>query len=471
MLKEFFKNISIYGILPVVGKFMGFFLIPVYARVFSTVEFGIVELITTLVSFLVFACNLEIYTSVGRYFYEKESIKHKGVLISTGLFLTIITSLFVVLLSFLFEDTVLKQYIGSASYLKEYRFGIVWLFVNAISTYLSIIPRYEKRPKLYVIVNSTSLFFRFCSTIIFVIFLKVGIIGVIYGHIVGDTTSILLNGLASKRYLQLNFSGKDAISIIKYAFPLVPGLLTVGLWNPLSRNLITTFFSVSVLGLYAFALRFASITSIFNGALRNTWQPILFENMKDKSFVTKIREIAGVSTIITVGIGVFITLLSPNLCFWIGTEKYMDSAILIGFLSLSGTFNVLSQIRGYAPLVNNKTYVHSLINIFSLLMGVAAFYFINDTWGLLGLGIIMVLYNFLNYILLAEYTRIKEKVMLYNLWELLLFFFQLISIVLIIVNAHLFVRVVTLLLYLSINIVILKKINWLTRLTKITKQQ
>lgn len=470
MIKYFLKNISIYGILPVVGKFLGFFMIPIYARMFSTAEFGIVELIITLVSFLVYACNLEMYTSIGRYFYERESLKQRRTLISTGLFLTIITSLVILSLSYFFENIAIKQYIGNISYLKEYRFGILWMFLNAISTYLSVIPRYEKRPKLYVTINSISLFLRLCSTIFFVLFLKVGIIGVIYGHIVGDIASILFNGIASKKYLGLKFSKKEALLIIMYAFPLVPGLLAVGLWIPLSRNLTSYFFSVSVLGLYAFAARFASITSIFNGALKNTWQPILFENIKDKFFVTKIREIAGFSAMITLGIGVFLTSLSPELCLWVGTEKYAESAVFIGFLSLSGTFNVLSQLRGYGPFVNNKTYIHSAINIFSLLIGVVAFYIINDKMGLIGLGVIMTLYNFLNYILLSEYTRKKEKVELYNSWELLLFLFQAISILLIAVNAHLYLRVGVLILYIFFNLIMLKKMDWELRLISVRKK-
>lgn len=457
--------------MPVIGKFLGFFLVPIYARVFSAAEFGIVELISTLVSFMVFACNLEMYSSIGRYFYEKEKVRQKGVLISTGLFLTFISSILVVILCFFFEDVVVERYIRNSLYVREYRFGVLWLFLNAVSTYLGIIPRYEKKSKLYVIVNTTSLLLRLCSTIFFVLVLKVGIIGVIYGHIVGDATSIIFNGIVSRRYLLLSFSKNDALRIIKYAFPLVPGLLAAGLWAPLSRNMTATLFSVSVLGLYAFASRFASLTSIFNGALRNTWQPMLFENIKNKNFVKDIRKIAGFSVVITVGIGTFLTLLSPELCMWIGTEKFADSSVLVGFLCLSGSFNVLCQIRGYGPLINNKTYINSIVNVIALLIGVLLFYAIKDKMGIIGLGIIMATYNFLIYILLSEYTRIKEKVMLYNIWELLLYLFLVISIFLVACNISFFYRILVLFIYIGVNLVIIHRLQWTDAIAKMFKRK
>ena len=80
-MKSFFKQVTIYGVLPVAGKFIGFFLVPIYARVFSSAEFGVVELLVTLAHFLMFACNLEFYTAIGRFFYDSNSLDERKKLI------------------------------------------------------------------------------------------------------------------------------------------------------------------------------------------------------------------------------------------------------------------------------------------------------------------------------------------------------------------------------------------------------
>ena len=118
---------SIYGILPVAGKFIGFFLVPVYARVFQSTELGQIELITTLVSFLVFLINLEFYTSIGRYFYEKETIEKQRILVSTGLWMAVLSTLIVLLFCFLFQDSILRYYLNDPSLSYVLKIGFIYL--------------------------------------------------------------------------------------------------------------------------------------------------------------------------------------------------------------------------------------------------------------------------------------------------------------------------------------------------------
>lgn len=466
-MREFIKNISIYGLLPVLGKFLGFFLIPIYARVFSTNDFGVVELVTSLISFLIFACNLEMYSSIGRYFYEKNTLEERRKLISTGFILTIITTLIVSSFIFLSEDFIYEKYFESYDYKNIFRVAIIWLTLSALSTYLSIIPRYEKKVVLYVVVNFTALFIRLVSTIVFVLWLKVGIIGIVYGHICGDFTSLILNAIISKKYLGFAFKKEYVPLILKFALPLVPGLLLIGLWEPVSRNLITMFFSVSVVGLFAFANRFTSINSIFSGALRNAWQPMLFENINDLSFSTQIKKIGGLSVFVTLGIGTAITLLAPELCLILGTETYQDSDIFVGFLSLSGALSVLSQIRGFGPLVYNKTYINSIINIICFLFGVLLFYIIRDRFGLIGLGFILLTYQLASYLLLTEYTRIKSKIKFYNRWEIGFLFFIVLAEILVVIDASLGVRLLTFTVFGGFLIYVFRELGGISFIKKV----
>src|SRR5690606_37020273 len=158
-------------ILPVVGKFAGFFLIPIYTRLFSSAEFGMLELLMTLIKFLLFACSLEFYSAIGRFFYERELLSDKRKLISTGLILTIITSFIISIGSFQLEHYISDIYLNSHLYWFEFRLCLIWLFLEATSTYLSVIPRYEKKPKKYVLISVTSLLVRVSFTVLYVLFL------------------------------------------------------------------------------------------------------------------------------------------------------------------------------------------------------------------------------------------------------------------------------------------------------------
>ncbi len=425
-MKDFLKQISIYGILPVAGKFAGFFLIPVYTRLFSSAEFGMLELLMTLIKFLLFACNLEFYNAIGRYFYEKESLDWRKSLISTGLFLTVITSIIIAIGSFLFKDEFYKFYLNSFDFQLEFKLCLVWLFMEAIFTYLSVIPRFEKKPKTYVAISVSALFIRIASTILYVLVMDLGIAGVIYGHITGAIISLLLYSFASRKYLSFHFSYEIAKKITKFAVPIVPGLLLIGFWGPLSRNLIAKYYSLEFLGLFAFAIRIASVMEILNGAIRMAWNPLIFENFNKPNFKKDTQNISRLMGILAIGGASGITLLAPEISTYIGTEEYDKSALLIGFLCLTGIVEILKRLRGFGPLISNKTGLLTLAEAVGMILGIAMLIQFQNL-GLLGIGIAFLVSALVKYFILTNYT-VKKMNIAFNHWnDVLLFSFSLIS--------------------------------------------
>ncbi len=458
-LREFIKQISIYGVLPVIGKFIGFFLVPIYARVFSSSEFGMVELILTLVQFLVFASGLEFYTAIGRYFHSREAIIDKRKLISTGLFLTIFFTLIVICLGVVFQDKILNIYLKDTNFRKEYLVALLWLFFSSIFTYLGVIPRYDNRPKLYVIINITGLIVRVVATIFFVLELKIGIIGVIYGNIVGAVTSTILNIYASWKYLIFSFSMIEAKQIMKFAFPIVPGLILVGLWSPLSRNLVSEYFSIAVLGLLAFALRITSVMEMVNSAIRLAWNPMLFENYNKSTFKNDVSRISRFTGIITFFAGIVLTMIGPEIAYYIGTPEYAASSVLIGFLTFKSSVEILSSLRGFGPLVFNKTYILTLNEILGMLVGIFFFWLFQNRLGLIGLGLIFLLPGIFKYLAIVIYTSKKININFHSFTEFWIVILFIVSIVLVANSVSIQIRY-TFLLFTIISIgVMLKRLK------------
>jgi O-antigen/teichoic acid export membrane protein len=443
-LKEFLKHISIYGILPVVGRFAGFFLVPIYARIFSSYEFGIVELIVTLMSFLMFACNLEFYTSIGRFFYDRDSLHERKVMVSTGLFLTIFFTIIIIIVAYLVENSIIYYYLDNGDYHYEYKVSLIWLFFSAIYTYLSIIPRYDKKPKLYIIISVSSLLVRIGSTIVFVLVLKTGIVGVIYGNIAGSIISTILNGIASWKYLGYYFNLKDAKEIFKFSVPIVPGLLLIGLWNPLSRNLVSKYFSIQAVGLLSFAIRITSVMEIINSALGLAWNPLLFENYKKPTFKKDVYYISKFTGLITFWGAVFLTLFAHEIALYVGTPEYTESAILIGFLSFRWSLEVLRRLRGFGPMILKTTYILTINELIGIGMGVAMLVVFSNKLGLAGIGLAFLIPSLVKYIALISYTTRKLKIEFHSKDEIILAVVLIISIISMIFHVSVYIRLLML---------------------------
>jgi len=404
-LKEFVKSFSVYGFLPVFTKFASFLLVPLYIRVFSSAEFGIVELVVAAMGFIVFAMNLEFYGAIGRFFFDRESIREKQILISTGLGLTLAAATMVSLVSFIFIRTLHGLLFKTGDYYQLLRIGMIWSIFSAVSTYLSVIPRYLKKAKQYVLFNAISLLTKLASTIVFVVVLKTGIAGVLWGNVVGTIVSTALYWFSSSKYIRFLFSVQDARDIVKFSIPLVPGVLIIGIYQPIFRSVMGRNYSLEELGLFSFASRIAMILAIVETSIRLSWRPMLYENLKKANFGAsyfKISKLVGSLLLVT---GTVIIGLSTEIIYLIGTPEYYPSRLMIGGILIAQIIQNLDSLRGFGFEVAKKTYIISIITIVSRALGIVFLIFAAKPFGLLGVAIAYMVPLLLSYPIKVLYTK------------------------------------------------------------------
>lgn len=441
MIKRFLKSISIYGILPVVGKFLNFLLIPLYAKLFTPGEFGIIDLFDAYIFFLLIFASFEIPTALGRLYYVQPTIEYKKVIVSTCFYLSVLFSVCICLVAFSIRNVVLRLYIGNIGYSNLYILSLLWLFLMSINTFLSFVPRYDNKSTQYVLIGVVSIAIKLLSSVLFVAFFKQRIVGVFYGYICGNIVSIFLYAYIARNYLSVSFSLKYAREAILYIFPLVPGVVINGLWMPLLRNCISFFYPVSFIGFYAFANRLTSVNMIIYGALSTAWTPLLFEKKEFLSKGDDLRRISGAVLLVSSVLGLFITLFSPEFTIIIATNNYLYSTTLVAFLALAGIIKMISQLRGFGPYISDKTKYVTLSQLLSIVTSLLFFFCIKDRTGIYGIGVTVLVYEVINYLFLYTYTRRKFKIMLSYSWESLIVLYFIISGILLSYNINLQYRI------------------------------
>ncbi len=421
MLRNFIKNISIYGILPIVGKFLNFLLVPIYAKCFTPEQYGVIDLFDALVFFLLIVASLEIPTSMGRFFYDEESMEHKRKIVNTSLILTLFFVVLTISVTLFFKWTVLDEFLAGRGYENMLNVAMVWLFTLTINTFLSFIPRYDNRPKTYVTVGIISIATKLIFSILFVVVLKVGLMGVLYGYICGNVASILLYLWVSRHYFRAVFSWKYARRMLGYALPLLVGSILVEIWKPWLRHLIRQYYPMAVVGLYGFAIRLTSVNMIVHGAFKTAWKPLLFEKKGEFIHGDAMKRISGLVAMASILMGCLIACFAKEATIFIGSREYLDSVQLTGLLAVSGIIQMLCELRGFGPYIADRTYVVALANIVSIILATTFLITVKDSLGLFGIGYACIIYDTTSYLILVLYTKIRYKITLHNLWEIPLF--------------------------------------------------
>lgn len=425
-MKSFIKTFSLYGIVPVANKLVGFFLIPVYTRVFAPEDFGILEMFSTSAMFAVFFVSLELYTGVSRFFFEYKDFNNKRKLVSTGFWLNVLSGFLVCILISNTEFIVLKKLFGHTEYTLIYKFVILWIPLAALNTYFNVMMRLVKAQNYFVLFSIIQMILRVSSIILFVVVLKMGVAGVFMGQIVGALTGIFSFGFKVRKYISFKFDWIYAKKIIGFAAPIMPGLLLVGAEKPLINYLIQYNLSYNELGLYSIAIRLAGALMIIREAMRLAWRPYLYELIirKEKSYKTEVASIYNLMLAVLVLITFPIVVFGEEIIEIIAGKEYLSTFAVLGFVLLGSILHPLKLIVGIGPEITQKTYFLTIVEAAHFIFTVLMISVFIRWFGFIGVGITILSGQLIRFVLLwiITYKQLKLPISIFNtLWIFLIF--------------------------------------------------
>ena len=415
MLKKFIKSFSIYGLIPVLGKFISVLLLPLYTRVLTPEDYGAQDVLVQLAIFFTFLINLELYSGVGRYFYDKKDIIEKKKLISSGLWLTLIFGLIIVSLVLFFNNGLYTLFFETPKHKTAFYLTILWAPISALYTYFSVVMRYEQKPKVYFALSNIQLLIRILSTILFVVIFRLGVMGVILGHIVGELSSVFMFGFYLRQYFGFYFDKIDLKSILSFSLPMTPAVLIISFQKPLIRYLTVNYLSIVDLGYYTIALQIASILSFVQYGLSASWKPYLYEMIQKTGYEVEVKRIYNLFISVTSLVCLLIIFNGKLLLKMLTTPAYFPATSLIGFVTVTSMLEIIRQISGCGPIVVKKTKYITYIELVASLASVLFFVALHRYIGIIGLAVAFlggILIKFIwGWVLTKKFTDINLDIL------------------------------------------------------------
>ncbi len=382
---NFFKNFGIYGLVPVISKSIGFLLIPLYTSYLSVSEYGIQDIFTVFKKLAVFFIVLELYSGVGRYFYEYDKLEDRKKLISSAFNFQVITSIIVTAVLVIFHQNFYELLIGEEGFKTVYWIIVAWIPFAGFIGFFSVIVRYDSKAKQFLYITIFQLLVRLSITIYLIVKLNYGVLGIFIGHLSGSIIAAISYFILLKRYLYLTIAKEPILKVLKYSIPLIPGLLIMGVQPNITRYLIRTDLSSVEVGYFAFAMTLISFYAIIRIALRMAWQPFFFESAKKdpENLNERVIEIFNFFFYVLLCISIFVSLFSVEIVKLVAKPSYYESSKLIGLLSLPMALTIISEIAGIGINYAKKTNLKSRINILSVVIILGGLFLFLKPYGLM----------------------------------------------------------------------------------------
>lgn len=270
--KYLLKNTIIFAISAIANKFIAFFLVPIYTNALSPEEFGKVDLLFTICSFLFPLFTLNITESIYRFSMDKDKNDKKIFDIGIVCFiLSILLSLITIPIFNLFEEY------------KEYSvYFYFYLITVSLSQMLLSVLKGQERLKLFSFGNILNAALIGILNILLLVVFQWGTKGYFIAYIVANAITIVFCALINFRMFSIKkfkFDKKLFKNMTKYSIVLLPTSFMWWIINSSDRVMVTSLISSEANGIYAISYKIPSLLTTVASIFNQAW---IFSAIKEK---------------------------------------------------------------------------------------------------------------------------------------------------------------------------------------------
>lgn len=335
------KNTAIVTIGKICTQLISFFLLPLYTAYLTTGEYGVVDLLNTLISLLIPILTFQIDQGIFRYLIDKrDSKQEQAKLITTTIFFLSAQSIIYIILF-----AIISPWINN-----EYKYFLATnLVATAFTNVMLQIARGLGDNTKYTLGSFISATVTILLNLVFIVGFKMNAYGMLLASFLGNIACIIYTVISLKipKFIKRSLYDKSTLkSILKYSVPLIPNAISWWVVNVSDRLIITYFMNVSMNGIYSVANKFSSVVTTIYSVFNIAWTESAAVNFKEEDRDKYFSKVLDVTIRFFGALGIGIIAYMPFAFGILVNESYSEAYLQIPILIIATMFNILVSYFG-----------------------------------------------------------------------------------------------------------------------------
>lgn len=384
----FLKQGGNYLIASVATSALAFISIPVYTRLLSPKDYGVVSIFMGIVGVLGSVMALSADRSVSRYYFDQKGEIDFKRFVGTSSILSLVFFIINSFLLFLFADK-FANIVGLDK--KTVYLIIPMSIVNIIGLTFEQIYGPLKRSKEIALSSVIRVFLGFAFSVTFIFLFKSDkFYGQIIGQIVAGFCVVFFWIRLIVPYFKLSFDSSYVKYIFTYSVPLIPYALSGVIIEQFGKIAIGGTQGLSQAGFYNLALTISSIVNITISVTHQAWNPYYFEYMNSKKYDQLDKDFIRIFKI-TILAAFGVAAFGKEIGLLLAKKEFSGSLYLVPIFTIGYVFSQLSFafIRNFG--YTKKTHFMTITILISGFSNIILNYFFIDLLGEMGAAISFVL--------------------------------------------------------------------------------
>jgi O-antigen/teichoic acid export membrane protein len=335
-LKRLGKHSVIYGLGGLVSRILAVILLPLYTRYLSPSDYGKVETLIALTTVVGIALSAGIGSAFFRFYFDSpEPAARRRVLRTSFWFIMGMATLGLVV-GVALSSEISQVLFGTSEDADLVAAAFVGLWAGMNWTQLTNLFRVEERSAAFVSASIANILVTVGATLILVVALDKGPIGVIVGNFTGTLVVYAVLVMYRREQLGLEFDRGLLRAMNKFGLPLVPSALFLWVTNFSDRLFLVKLADVHEVGLYSVGVRIASALVLLLTAFRLAWPAFAYSIEDDAAARRTYAYVLTYLVVVTTWVATGLALLSPWIVRWITSKPdYEPASRVVGPLAFS----------------------------------------------------------------------------------------------------------------------------------------
>ena len=384
-IKQLAGQTAIYGLSSIIGRVIGYLLIPLYTRVFIPSEYGISNELYAYSSLLLVIITYGMETAFFRF---SETEKDRGRVFSTALISLLASTALFVMIALVFARPVA----GVIRYSNHIEY-IIWIALIVSFDALAAIPfahlRSMNKAKRFAVVKLMNIFFNIGLNLFFLLLcpfllrkgLFIGFINLVYSKEIGVGYIFISNLIASAltivlllpEYLGIKYTFDRELwkRMMRYALPLLvvgfAGIINETMDRIFLKFLLPENISMAQVGIYGACYKISLIMTIFIQAFRFAADPFFFAKAKERDAKIIYADVMKYFVIICAFIFLVVMLYIDIIKYFVG-EKYYEGLPIVPILLIANMCLGIYYNLSIWYKLTDKTTFGAYISIFGAII-------------------------------------------------------------------------------------------------------
>lgn len=366
LLKRLVGDSVVYGISGIITRFIAVFLIPIYTRYFTPEDYGIISLITNILTFVSILVVLGMDNSVARWYYDDEDEDDRKRSLNTFFWSCLVIAVgfagVIAVSRHLISDLVVKEPAAATLFLiaaANLPFTIFIIFTNNVL-------RIQRKAVATSVFSLTVSLTVISLNIFFIAYLRTGIIGVFYAQFFSSLVAAGLTLFIFRKTLSpFYFDWQRWKEMFLFSLPLVPGSIAFWVINLSGVYFIQSIRNANEVGLYQLGTMIAAAVAMVTGAFQMAWGPFAFSIYKQPHAREFYAKVLVLFLAITCFIGYTVTIFAKEVLMIVATPGFYGADRVAGILSFNYVVISLGYIASIGTGIAKNNWMYGVASLVS----------------------------------------------------------------------------------------------------------